>query len=89
VSFLHFIGLVGATIIFVWSPLFKWIRKLSPTFFECPMCIGFWVGLAGSAVVQPAAPYFDHFLIGCAVGLVSFAIHLPLHLLDVLISKSQ
>jgi hypothetical protein len=83
-SLLQWIGLVGATIIIVWSRLFSGLRKLAPTFLGCPMCIGFWVGASAGPWLLGTEhqPIADLFLIGPAVSLLSFGIYLVLERLE-------
>jgi hypothetical protein len=83
-------GLVGATIIFVWSPIFTRVRSWYPKMLACAMCVGFWVGLLGSIaelgrVVSP----LSHFLAACAVSLLAFAVHLVLEWLDSLVPPKE
>lgn len=48
-SFLSIAGLVGITIIVTWSSIMARVRRLSPSFLGCALCVGFWVGLLGGA----------------------------------------
>ena len=79
-----FAGLVAATIIFVWSTLFERVRGLWPTFFRCPMCTGFWIGLGGSLLRRgPRADlWLDHFFTATIVSVAAFVTYLVLHRLE-------
>ena len=44
------VGLVGLTIIVTWGKIAARLRLLSPDFFGCALCVGFWIGLAGAIV---------------------------------------
>lgn len=70
-NILDFIGLVGATLIFTWSKLFTRVRAIYPTFLECSMCVGFWVGVAGYEARDQRSLY-DAFLTGCSISLLSY-----------------
>lgn len=65
-------GLACATVIFVWSPLFTRVRALWPDFLGCAMCVGFWVGLAGTR----------HFLGACLVSVLAWLVYLVGRCLD-------
>ena len=79
-SWLDLLGLVGATIIFTWSTLFARIREIYPTFLKCPLCVGFWVGLAGAALRHEN--FLNAFLTGAGVSLLAFTTHLVLEKLQ-------
>lgn len=87
---LDLFGLVGLTIILVWSTLFRWLQNLWRPLFACPMCLGFWVGLVGSVLLRGGRPYPDHlaqslgshFLVGCVVSYLAFASYLVLVRVD-------
>ena len=50
----QYLGLISATVSFVWSPLFIWIRRAWPEFLGCAMCLGFWWGVFGSITLRQA-----------------------------------
>jgi len=88
---LDLIALVGATIILTWSPLFGFLHRLYPKFFECAMCVGFWIGLMGSFLRRGSLTSFiDHVAIGFVVSLLSFATSLTLERIQLpLLSKHE
>jgi hypothetical protein len=71
------------TLVFVRGGLFKRVRALWPTFFECPLCVGVWVGAACFIALQTPAilelePLRAVVLIlgeGSATGVLAFGIH--------------
>jgi hypothetical protein len=42
----------GVTIVVTTSRLAGPLRRLAPKFLGCPMCVGFWVGIASSATMR-------------------------------------
>jgi len=82
-------GLVGATIIFVWSPLFAKVRSLYPAMLSCAMCVGFWVGLLGSLAELGWSAPIAHFFVACTVSLAAYATHLALDWLDSLVPPKE
>ncbi len=80
---LDFAGLVAATIIFVWSPLFERVHAIWPRFLKCAMCTGFWIGLGGSLLRRGLhADRYDHFFTATAVSVLSFFTYLALRRLE-------
>lgn len=75
---LAFAGLVCVTIIFVRGSIFERVRKRWPSFLSCALCVGFWVGLAGTLYIQPNVWWLEHFLSACIVSVASFALYLAL-----------
>lgn len=76
-----FLGLLGATIIFTWSPLFARIRAWFPAMLECAMCVGFWVGVFGWLYqhgVPARATWAEPLLYGAAVGPMALGVSLAL-----------
>lgn len=74
-SILDLAAFVGMTIIVTWSPLFERLRKRI-TMLECPMCVGFWIGLLGSvgrdgALRAPWLHPIHYFFIACIVSLAA------------------
>lgn len=81
-----FAGLVSITIIFVKSTLFARVRRIYPTFLECALCAGFWIGLFGSIAWNPGTltlhDGLSHFFAASIVSVLSLVIALVLHRLD-------
>lgn len=82
---MHLLGLIGATIIFTWSPLFAKIRSWYPMMLECAMCVGFWVG-CGDYLRQfglfRVVDIPEAMVYGAAVSVLSFGTSLVLETLQ-------
>ena len=44
-----FVSLVGLTLIFVRSTIFRPLQRVWPALFQCSQCVGMWVGSAAGA----------------------------------------
>lgn len=71
----EYAGLAAATVIFVWSPLFGWARRRLAVL-GCAMCVGVWVGAAGSFWLTRTAglhTLLDAAIVGVSAWLVYLA----------------
>jgi hypothetical protein len=63
-------ALAGITIILTWGTIFERFRRIYPKFLECPLCVGFWVGMAGSWIRRTGSP-IDHLFDAALTSLLS------------------
>jgi hypothetical protein len=91
-------GLVCATVIVVWSPIFAWARARwfrdpllrwldakRAELFSCALCLGTWVGIAGSLAHALPAGWRDVICMTCdgaIVGVSAWLIYLIGRVLD-------
>lgn len=73
------VALVGATIIITRGSIFRGLQESrAGAFFSCSLCVGFWVGAIGMAVLREASfsvdAAKDFFLDGFSVSLLSFVV---------------
>jgi hypothetical protein len=81
VTLASYLGLVAATVIFVWSPLFRRFRDLCPEFLGCAMCMGFWSGFVGSVSLTRHLG-LESFLDACVVSVGAWLVYLVGRWLD-------
>lgn len=90
-TLIFFLAGAGATQIVCFSKLFRWLRAWLTTdklywnldsFFTCPLCVGFWVGvwfsfcffLADWPLPCDDHPLASQFIHGCAMALVAYVL---------------
>ena len=73
------VALVGATIIITRGSIFRGLQESrAGSFFSCSLCVGWWMGAVGMAVLRGASfsvdAVKDFFLDGCSVSILSFVV---------------